>query len=162
MFTTKGLALEGSGPGLVRVVGSFTTLSNGTPTLIRPGKGNFTVTRKAQGVYVVAYQQAGLSVVASNAIIGEDANIVGGGSVAFDTTVPGTVTISKDFMTCDAGATHYAADTTNKSMLILVYAAASNPTSLTLTDVYGLGNTSSKANYRVSFEYIIATSTENQ
>jgi len=160
VITLKGNATEGSGTGLVRIAGSFTTNSGGTPILVRPSKGNFTVTRKAAGVYVVSYQQAGLSVVMNDSWVTYSKAIVGAGSVALGTSVLGNVNVSGDFMTSDS--THYTSDATNKNVLVLVYAAASNPTSLTLTDVYGLGNTGGVANYRVAIEICISTNTYNQ
>jgi len=161
MQVLGGPAIEGTGFGLKRIAGSFTTLSNGTPTGLRPSKGDFTVTRNAQGVYTVQFAQPGISVIMADGWITYASAIVGAGSVSLGTTVLGEVNVSGDFMTCDAANTHYAADTTNSKFLVLVYAAASNPTSLTLTDVYGLGNTGGVANFRCNFEFMIATSPAN-
>lgn len=156
MITLKGEALEGSGPGLVRVVGSFTTSSGNAVINTRPSKGDFTVTRKAAGVYIVKYQQAGTTVVNSSATLGYAANVIGNGSVGVATAVPGYTIISTDFMTSDG--TSYKSDSTNTTMLILCFNSANNA----LSDVYTLSNTSSKPNVRLSFEYIISTSTMNQ
>lgn len=161
MQTLGGVAIEGGGYGLKRISGSFTTLTGGTPTGLRTTKGNFTVTRNAQGAYTVQYAQPGISVVMADAWLTYASAIVGAGSVSLGTSVLGEVNVSGDFMTTDAGGTHYAADPTNSKFLILVYAAASNPTSLSLTDVYALGNTGGVANYRVNFEFQIATDSSN-
>ncbi len=158
---TLGAPAFECGPGLKRFCGSFTTNSAGTTILNqRPSKNEVTITRKAQGVYLVVLNQPSLSVVMADAWLGYASAIVGAGSVSLGTTVMGTVNCSADYMSSDG--THYSADTTNTSFLILVYAAASNPTSLTLTDVYGLGNTSGVANFRVCYEFQVATSTMNQ
>jgi len=161
MQTLGGVAIEGGGYGLKRISGSFTTLSNGTPTGIRTTKGNFTVTRNAQGVYTVQYAQPGISVVFADAWLTYASAIVGAGSVSLGTAELGVVNCSGDFMTSDG--THYTADTTNSKFLILVYNAGSNHTSLSLTDVYSLtaGNTSGVANVRVNFEFQVATDSSN-
>jgi len=143
--------------GLIRVSGSFTTNASNAVVGTRPSKGEFTVTRKAAGVYVVTMNMATVSVVESSAQIGPASAVVGAGSVAFLTAMPGYAVASQDFMTTDSGGTHYAKDATNKSILVLVLAAANNAAS----DVYSLGNTSSVANYRCSFEFILATSSLN-
>jgi len=159
MQVLGGPAIEGTGFGLKRIAGSFTTLTGGTPTGLRPSKGDFTVTRNAQGVYTVQFSQPGISVIMADGWIGYSSAIVGAGSVSLGTSVLGSVNVAADFMTSDG--THYTADTTNSKFLVLVYAAASNPTSLTLTDVYGLGNTSGVASYRCCFEFMISTSPAN-
>jgi hypothetical protein len=156
VITLKGAALEGSGGGIVRLTGSFTTLSNGTTTTVRPSKGNFTVTRVNTGVYVVKYQQAALSVVSARCELGAGAGLATG-NVAFQTALFGYATISQDFMTTNANV-NYAADTTNTSLLILCYNSSDNA----LTDVYTLSNTSSKANLRLSFDVTLATSAMNK
>lgn len=156
MITLKAEGLEGSGPGIFRVGGSFTTLSNGTPTKIRPSKGNFTVTRKAQGVYVINYQQAGLSIANAAVNIGPTAALAG---QSVDVNPPGFATLSADFLTTNSNGTQYAADATNRNVVLLVF---SSPTSSSLVDVYGLGNQGGVAKYRVNFELMICASTMNQ
>lgn len=156
MIPVKGSAFEGSGPGLIRVVGSFTTNGSNAVVSTKPSKNNITITRKGAGIYIAKYAQAGLSVVDSRASIGPNSNIVGAGSVAVLTAVPGYAVISSDFMTSDG--TNYKADATNTTFLILCLNAANNA----LSDVYSLGNTSSKANFRLSFEVVLATSAMNQ
>src|SRR5579872_1576884 len=137
-------------PGLIRLSGSFTTSSGNAVITTRPSKGEFTVTRKAAGVYVVSCNMATVSVVEGSAQIGPASNIVGAGSVSLLTAMPGYAVASQDYMSSDG--THYSADTTNKNFLILVLAAANNA----LADIYSLGNTSSKPNFRCSFEFILA------
>lgn len=156
MITLKAAALEGSGPGLFRLTGSFTTLSNGLPTLIRPNKGNFTVTRKTNGVYVIGYQQSTLSVVRADVSVGPSSALIAGNG-ALDVKPAGFALITADFAT--ANAANYATDTTNKNLVIAVFP---NATSSATVDVYTLGNTSSKASYRVSFDVTLASSTMNQ
>lgn len=159
MFTLKGGSSEGAGPGLIRLVGSFTTDSNNKILNQRPSKSNVTITRKATGVYTLAYSQATLSVVSSRVQLGQATNI---GTASVPTSVIGEVMISADFMTTNAGGTAFAADTTNTTLVVLCFAAASNPTSLTAADVYTLGNTSSLPNYRICYDIVLATSTMNQ
>lgn len=156
MFTLKGSGSEGSGPGLVRVSGSFTTLANGTVTLTRPSKGDFTVTRLATGVYQFTYQQATLSVVSAGCQLGAATADSG---VAFDVNPPGFCIISADYMVANVANTQYLTDTSNKNLIILCFTA---PTSGSLTDVYSLGNNNSVAKYRLSFDITFATSTMNQ
>lgn len=157
-------AFEGTGPGLLRVTGSFTTDSTGAIIKVqRPTRNECTITRVAAGVYNLKLNQPAISVIKAVAFLGYTAAIIGtSGTVALPTTYPGNVNMSADFMTCDSTGAHFATDSTNSQFLILCYAAASNQTSLTLTDVYGLGNTSSVANYRITFEIQVATSTMNQ
>lgn len=154
MSQLLGAVARDVSPGLIRVSGSFTTNASNAVVNIRPGKGEFTVTRKAAGVYVVTSNLATLSVVNADAQIGHTSNIVGAGSVSLATAVPGYTICPADYMTTDAAGTHYAADSTNKNFLILVLNSANNA----LSDIYSLSNTSSKANYRVGFEFILATS----
>jgi hypothetical protein len=135
----------------MRVTGSFTTTSGNAITGSRPSKGEFTVTRKAAGVYVVTFNQSFASVVYGDADVGPATNVIGAGSVSLLTAKPGYAICSQDFMSSDG--THYSTDS-NNAVLILVLAAANNA----LADVYSLGNTSSKANFRVGFEYILASS----
>lgn len=146
MITLKGAGSEGSGPGLVRISGSF-ALSGTTITATRPSKGNFTVTRRGTGVYVVAYQQQGLSVVSAGAQLGD---ATGQSGQVFRTGVGAYTWMSQDFMTVNAAVTQYLTDPTKKLMLILVFNSGNNA----LVDI--------PANTRCSFDYCIATSTMNQ
>lgn len=155
MIPVKGVALEGSGPGLVRVVGSFTTSNTNAIINTRPSKSNVTITRKAAGVYLVKYAQAGVSLVMADPQLGYATNIIGNGSVAVGTALPGYCIASQDFMSSDG--TSYKADSTSTTVLILVF----NSTNNALSDIYTLSNTSSKPNLRLSFELILATSSMN-
>lgn len=146
MVPLKANGLEGSGPGLVRVSGSFAVVSNAI-SKSRPSKGNFTVVRKAAGVYVVTYQQAFLSVVSAGAQIGDAAGQSGS---SFRTGVGAYTWVSQDFMTCNGAVTQYLTDTTQKAMLILVFNTSNNA----LTDV--------PSNTRLSFDFCFASSTMNQ
>lgn len=162
--TLKGPAIEGSGFGLVRVVGSFTTNASGTPISVRPSKSNCTVTRAAQGVYVVTYTQPCLSIVNADAWLGFSAAYIGtSGTVAVPTAELGVVNVGADFMNSNS-TPDFTTPTSNNSFLIAVYNAGSNHTSLSLTDIYSLtaGNTSGAANTRCMFEFVVSTSTANQ
>lgn len=147
-FTIKGTGFEGSGPGLVRVSGSFAVASSAVVVTgsqkVRPKLGNFTVTRKALGVYVIAYQQAMVSVVSSGAQIGDAA---GQSGQAFRTGVGAYTWVSQDFMTVNGA--QYLADPTNKLMLILVFNTSNN----SLTEL--------PANTRLSFDFCFAQSVQN-
>ena len=147
-FPLKGPGIEGSGPGLVRVVGSF-AITASAPAALKPSKGNFTVTRKAAGVYVVQYAQAALSVAYSDANVGPAAGV---GTGALITAVPAYAVASKDFL--DASASNFVQDISangkaGRKLLVLVFNAANNA----LADV--------PANYRCAFEFVLCTSAMN-
>jgi hypothetical protein len=160
MQTLKAVARDGCGPGLVRLSGEFTTNSSNAVVTTRPSKSNVTITRSAAGVYLIAYIEPCLTVVSSSVSLGPATAVVGTGSVAFATAPPGLCWISKDFMTSD-GSGHYKSDATLTTLLCLVTNFNSGAGG-TLTDVYGLGNTSSVANYRLSYDIVLSTSTMNQ
>jgi len=145
-FTIKGQGFEGSGHGLVRVSGSFAVVSSAV-SATRPSKGNFTVTRKAAGVYVVAYAQAMQSVISAGSQLGDAA---GQSGQAFRTGVGAYTWCSQDFMTTNGAVSQYLTDTTNKLMLILVFNSSNNA----LTDV--------PSNVRLSFDFCFASSSENK
>jgi hypothetical protein len=124
--------------------------------LQRPTRSNLTITETATGVYLCKYAQAGLSIVSARADVVLASAIIGSGSTSFNTAVPGYAVISGDFMS--GGTSYYAADSTQTTFVILCIVAANNA----LGHVYGLGNTSSVANYRISYDVVMSTSTYNQ
>jgi hypothetical protein len=144
-FTLKAESFEATGPGLIRMSGSF-ALSGTTPTALRPKIGNFTVTRMAAGVYVVTYVQPMKSVVTASAQIGDSSGASGN---ALRTGVGGYVWMSQDWMTTNANGTQYLADTTFTKQLILSFNTALSA----LVDL--------PANTRCSFDSTLASSALN-
>ena len=140
-FTLKGDRLDGSGPGLISLSGSFDITASAV-TNIRPKLGNFKIFRRSAGVYVVQYVQATISIVSSVAQIGPAVGVTTG---ALPTATPADAMASKDFL--DASATNFVQDATKTKMLILVTASGA------LVDV--------PSHYRCSFDFVLAASAIN-
>lgn len=146
-FGMKGMARDW-GPGLVRVSGSFEVNAAGAVVNTRPSRPGWNCVANATGVYVVTLDQAFLSVVHSDSQI---APATEGGNIALPTAIPsgGFSMVTKDFFT--ANTANLITDTTNKNVVITVFTA---PTGGSAANV--------AANYRCSFELILAESAVNK
>jgi hypothetical protein len=129
----------------VLVTGSFAM--NGTninANSIHPNRPDFSLTRFAAGVYGITLTAPSQAVVSADAEIGPDTPIGVNSTTPVATALTYQPVISQQWLTALANGTNYAPDSTNTKLVI------SLPNGSALIDV--------PANYRCSFQIVVAES----